>query len=291
MGIWVDPAQRVEFVRRLSTHGTVQNFEVNFRTKKADVRVVLLSAELIEINGERCVLSVSEDITERKRAEEAISSVNQKLIEAHEEERTRIARELHDDIGQRLALLAMNLGRLKPDTSRAEVQEGIRKAIEEVSNLGTDMRDMSHRLHSSHLEHLGLVAAASAYCSERSEQHKVEIDFHSEDIPKDLSREVSLCLFRVLQEALQNAIKHSRSRRSDVSFSRTVNGMICLTVHDSGIGYPVEATKGRGLGLISMKERLNLVGGALSIESQPGKGTTIRASVPLIPRAKSTRAE
>jgi signal transduction histidine kinase len=212
------------------------------------------------------------------------------LIEAHEEERTRIAREIHDDISQRLAVLTMNLGRLRPDTSLAEVQEGIRKAIEEVSDLSSDMRDISHRLHSSHLEHLGLVAAASAYCSERSEQHKVEINFHSEDIPKDLSREVSLCFFRVLQEALQNAIKHSGSRRFDVSFSRTPVE-ICLTVHDSGIGFdPVEAIKGRGLGLISMKERLNLVGGELSIESQPGKGTTIRADVPLIPTARSAHA-
>jgi signal transduction histidine kinase len=180
---------------------------------------------------------------------------------------------------------------LKPDTSLAEVQEGIRKAIEEVSNLGSDMRDMSHRLHSSHLEYLGLVAAASAYCNERSQQQKAEIDFHSEDIPKDLPREVSLCLFRVLQEALQNAIKHSRSRGIDVSFSRTPSEMICLTVHDSGIGFdPSEAIKGRGLGLISMQERLELVGGELSIESQPGKGTTIRASVPLISIAKSARA-
>jgi signal transduction histidine kinase len=142
------------------------------------------------------------------------------------------------------------------------------------------------------LEYLGLTGAASAYCSERSEQHNLDIDFHSEDLPKDLSSEVSLCLFRVLQEGIQNAIKHSGSQRFEVSFSLTPSGMICLTVHDSGIGFdPVEALKGRGLGFVSMKERLHLVGGELSIQSQRGTGTTIHACAPLIPRTKAARAK
>jgi signal transduction histidine kinase len=128
------------------------------------------------------------------------------------------------------------------------------------------MQAMSHRLHSSKLEYLGLAAAAAGYCRELSDQYKVQIDLHSENIPKDLSQEISLCVFRVLQEALQNAIKHSGSRRFQVSLSRTSNE-IFLTVHDSGIGFdPVEAIKGRGLGLTSMKERLKLVDGELSIE-------------------------
>ena len=226
-------------------------------------------------------------------AEEALSTVSQKLIEAHEEERTRIARELHDDIGQRLALLITNLARLGADdqTSRVEFREGIVKAKEDTSNLAHDIQALSHRLHSSKLEYLGLAKAAASYCSELADQHDVEIDLQSEDIPDDLSQEIALCLFRVLQEAMQNGIKHSRSQRFDVSFSRTPSDMMCLTVHDSGIGFdPSEAIKGKGLGLISMKERMKLVGGELSIESQPGKGTTIRASVPLIPRSKSAQA-
>jgi signal transduction histidine kinase len=117
----------------------------------------------------------------------------------------------------------------------------------------------------------------------------VQIDLHSENIPKDLSQEISLCVFRVLQEALQNAIKHSGSRRFQVSLSRTSNE-IFLTVHDSGIGFdPVEAIKGRGLGLTSMKERLKLVDGELSIESQLRAGTTIHVRVPLTSRTRSAR--
>jgi PAS domain S-box-containing protein len=239
------------------------------------------------------VVGMVADITERKRAEEAIANVNQKLIEAHEEERTRIARELHDDISQRLALLIMKLDRLRTadQTPPAEFRDGIVEAGEDLSNLAHDIQALSHRLHSSKLEYFGLAKAAASYCRELSEQHEVVIGFHSEDIPDDLSKEIGLCMFRVLQESLQNAIKHSCSRRFEVSFTRTQIEMICLIVHDSGVGFdPVEALKGRGLGLISMKERINLVGGELSIESQPGKGTTIRASVPPTPTARSARA-
>ena len=115
----------------------------------------------------------------------------------------------------------------------------------------------------------------------------MEIDFHSENIPKELSSDVSLCLFRVLQEALQNAIKHSDSRKFQVTL-RGGASEIELTVHDSGIGFaPEEAIKGRGLGLTSMQERLKLVDGRLSIDSKPQHGTTVQARVPLHPKAKS----
>jgi PAS domain S-box-containing protein len=238
------------------------------------------------------VIGMVADVTDLKRAEEALSNMAGKLIEAHEEERTRIARELHDDIGQRLAMLAWNLGTSRAYTSLTEIQEGIGKAIQEISGLDRDMRAVAYRLHSPRLEYLGLAGAASAYCSERSEQHNLEIDFQSDDIPKDLSREASLCLFRVLQEAIQNAIKHSGSQRFAVSFSLTPSGTICLTVQDSGIGFdPGEALKGRGLGLVGMKERLNLVGGELSIQSQPGTGTTIQANVPLVPRINAAHTK
>jgi PAS domain S-box-containing protein len=239
------------------------------------------------------VVGMVADVTERKRAEEAISAVNQKLIKAHEEERTRIARELHDDISQRLAVLMMKLDPLRTDaqTSPAEFRETIVKTRENLSNLARDIQALSHQLHSSKLEYFGLARATASYCGELSDQHQVMIDLQSEDIPDDLSKEIALCMFRVVQEALQNAIKHSGSRRFDVAFSRTQNEF-CLTVHDSGIGFDFgKAMKGSGLGLISMKERINLVGGELSIESQPGKGTTIRACVPLILTARSARAE
>jgi PAS domain S-box-containing protein len=229
------------------------------------------------------------DVTERKWAEEALSMVSRRLIEAHEEERSRLARELHDDILQRLSLLIMNLEHLRrgEGTSMTEVAEGIGKAIQHASSLGRDMQGLSHRLHSSKLEFLGLATAAASYCSELSDQHKMQIDLHSENIPKDVSREISLCIFRVLQEAVQNAIKHSGSQRVQVLLNCR-SSAIYLTVRDSGIGFdPNEAIKGRGLGLISMKERIKLVGGGLSIESQPQTGTTIHARVPVVTRTRS----
>ena len=221
------------------------------------------------------------DVTERKLVEATMSTIGQRLIEAQEQERAWIARELHDDISQRLASLALNLSGLKAQAMPAEIRDGIGRAMLDCSTLSKDIRTLSHRLHSAHLEYLGLVAAASAFCRERSTQHKVEIDFRSEDVPKELPYETGLCLFRVLQEAIQNAIKHSGSAEISVSVCGGADE-IELVVRDGGIGFDAhEAGKGRGLGLTSMKERLKLVRGNVVIESQPGGGTTIYARVPV----------
>jgi signal transduction histidine kinase len=206
-----------------------------------------------------------------------------KVVAAQEEERTRIARELHDDIGQRLALVGIKLGGLQHNlpSSKAEITKDIAEAVELVQDLGSDVQALSHHLHSSKLEYLGLAAAAAGLCRDVSNQRGVEIDFHSENIPKDLPKEASLCLFRVLQEAVQNATKHSGSRHFEVSLSGG-SSEVELTVRDFGIGFdPQEAIKGRGLGLTSIRERLKLVNGNLSIDSQPQHGTTIQARVPL----------
>jgi signal transduction histidine kinase len=223
------------------------------------------------------------EIAQRKLAEEALSRANRRLIEAHEEERTRIARELHDDINQRVALLALHLDQMRQDlpTSAADVKQGIGEVNKQIRELGNDIQALSHRLHSSKLEYLGLKAAAASLCKELSDRHGLVIDFESNGILKELPQEISLCLFRVLQEALQNAMKHSGARHFRVSLIGNLNEFH-LTVRDSGIGFDVgEAMRGHGLGLISMKERLELVGGKLSIESQPQLGTTIHARVAL----------
>ena len=149
---------------------------------------------------------------------------------------------------------------------------------------------MSHRLHSSKLQLLGIVAAARSFCQELSEQHKVEIDFTHADIPPTVSDEISLCLFRVLQEALHNAVKHSGVRHFEVELRGASDG-IHLTVHDAGLSFDPETVKhNRGLGLVSMEERVNLVKGTFSIDSRPGRGTTIHARVPLSTRGESARA-
>ena len=231
------------------------------------------------------------DVTDHRLAEEALSNVNRRLIEAHEQECTRIAQELHDDINQRIALLAVQLETVKRDLPAAEVhvRRGIKQALDYVSNLGNDIQALTHRLHSPKLEYLGLEKASASFCSELSVRHKVKIDFHADNIPKTLPQEVSFCLFRVLQEALQNASKHSGSQQLEVVLTGKGEHEIELTVHDSGVGFePEEAIKGRGLGLANMKERLKLVAGHLSIQSKRDHGTTIQAFVPLSARMNST---
>jgi len=241
--------------------------------------------------GKKIFTLMIRDITERRRAEEALASVSRRLIRAQEEERTWIARELHDDFNQRIALLAMNLETLKQDlpTSNGKVTRRIEEARKQTSELASDIEALSHRLHSSKLELQGLIGAARGLCRELSGRHNIEIALYSHDIPKELPQEVALCLFRVLQEALRNAMKHSGVQQFEVSLKGALNE-IELTVHDAGTGFdPEKAMSGHGLGLTSMRERLKLVNGQLSIDSRSPRGTTIRARVPLSPDITSGR--
>jgi len=231
------------------------------------------------------------DITERKVAEASLASVSRRLIIAQEQERTRIARELHDDIGQRLALLANGLQQVQQDSPNLpEVRKRVEKLEKQTFEIAADIQSLSHELHSSKLEYLGIARAMRSFCKEFSKQQKVEIDFENHDLPSTLPPDVSLCFFRVLQEALRNAAKYSGVRHFDVKLWATPNE-VRLTVSDSGAGFDLKAARDRrGLGLISMEERLKIVGGDLIIESEPKRGTTIRARAPIRPECSSMRA-
>jgi PAS domain S-box-containing protein len=238
------------------------------------------------------MLGMDVDITERKLAEEALTAMRRNLIEAQEQERTRIARDLHDDTNQRLALLAVVIDQLKrelPDAT-VEILGLVDKLRQETSEISKDIQALSHELHSPRLEYLGLAAAMRGFCKEFSEHQRVEIDFKSHDLPSPVPPEISLCLFRVLQEALHNSAKHSGARRFEVQLWGA-SGEIHFTVSDSGAGFDLEAAlKSRGLGLTSMQERLQLVKGKFSIDSKPQRGTTIHARVPLTSGDDSVRA-
>ena len=224
-----------------------------------------------------------QDITQRTLADQALSSVNGRLIEAQESERSRIARDLHDDIGQRLAVLAMAVEQVKglfPDAS-GESLSGLDALREQTGEIITEVQALSHELHPPRLLHLGVVAAMRGFCGELSGQRDVEINFRHENVPASVPPEVSLCLFRVLQEALHNGVRHGQARQIDVQL-RGVGDEVQLTVRDEGVGFDVDAaSRGLGLGLTSMKERLKLVGGELAIESQSKLGTTVLARVAL----------
>jgi PAS domain S-box-containing protein len=262
-------------------------FEMQYRLRRHDGQYRWLSAIGVpRFNPDHSFagyIGSAIDVTERKLAEESLADVGRKLIEAHEEERTWIARELHDDVNQRMALLAIELDRWNQQLppSAVELHDHIHHASQRISDIAADIQALSHRLHSSKLEYLGLVAAAKSFCKELSEQQKVEIDFSHAAIPRVVPKEISLCLFRVLQETLQNAVKHSGVRHFKVELCGTEQE-IQLTVSDLGVGFDLQdAIQRRGLGLISMRERMRLVSGVMSIKSQPGSGTTIHARVPL----------
>jgi PAS domain S-box-containing protein len=222
------------------------------------------------------------DITDRKLAETALANVSRKLIEAQEQERTRIGRDLHDDIGQRLTMAAVELQILSENpVILGEVRSRMGELEKQISNIATDIQSLSHELHSAKLQYLGIVGAVKGFCREFGEQQKEEVDFESHDLPSPLSADISLCLFRVLQEALHNSAKHSGVQHFEVRLWGA-SDEIHLTVRDSGAGFDTEAVKqGRGLGLISMEERVKVLNGIFSIESQPQRGTTIHARVPL----------
>ena len=191
-----------------------------------------------------------------------------------------MARELHDDINQRLTLIGFRLDDLVQDSALSveELRQKIHDSREEVRHLVKDVQALSHRLHPPSLDYLGFEAVAAGLCREVSRD--VAVSFHAESVPTCLSERISLCLYRVLQESLQNATRHSGARHVEVRL-RGGADQIELTVRDSGAGFdPDDAFKGRGLGLTSMKKRLTAVHGQLSIDSKPQGGTTIRASVP-----------
>jgi PAS domain S-box-containing protein len=288
---WVDGLHNEDLKRCLETYSQAfeqrQSFEMEYRIRRNDGEYRwILDTGVPRFNSDGTIagyIGSCLDITDRKLAEEALTSVGRRLIEAHEEERTWIARELHDDIVQRIALLAIELERWDHDVlgSVVDKHEYLQHTRQRLFELGTDIQALSHRLHSSKLEYLGLVATAKSFCHESSEQRNVRIEFSHSDVPATIPKEISLCLFRVLQEALQNAVKHSADQNFRVEVRGTKEG-ISLAVRDSGIGFDwKDAMNRRGLGLISMRERLRLVNGELSIQSEPGRGTIVLARVPL----------
>jgi PAS domain S-box-containing protein len=224
------------------------------------------------------ILIFAEDVTKRKEMELALSDVARRLVEAQEKERARIARDLHDDINQKLALLSMEVSQLEANPSEIEPRgQEVRIRIGEIS---ADIHALAQDLHPSNLEYLGAVAGIESWCRDFAERQDLELDFTA-NVRNPLPPEIGVVLFRVLQEALQNTVKHSGAKRVQVEL-REESEALHLIVGDSGRGFDVEAAaRGRGgLGLISMRERVRLLNGRISISSKPNGGTAIEARVP-----------
>jgi signal transduction histidine kinase len=282
----VHPDDREEYASP-QTWLTPENptYYTSYRVLRPDGAVIWLEASgrvVFDAQGKRLrILGLVADVTERKLAEEALSSVSRRLIEAQEQERARIARELHDDLSQRMALLSISLEQFErgmPDLS-SQARQHLHKIAEAATEVSSSIHDLSRQLHPYKLDTLGLVVSLENFCKEFSGQHNLQVQFVHNDIPGQIPKDVTICLFRIVQEALRNVVKHSGAAEAKVELS-SHDDRIDLCISDSGTGFsPKSAEGGAGLGLISMRERLRLVGGHLSVESEPSRGTRIRVRV------------
>jgi two-component system, chemotaxis family, CheB/CheR fusion protein len=236
------------------------------------------------------------DITERKQTEEALRkseaaarasqdqlrALTARLLEAQEEERRRVSRELHDDLNQRLAMLAVEVGEIQanmPD-SAGESRARLQTVENRINALSDDARRTAYQLHPSVLEHLGLVEALESYCADFSKQEAVKVAFKQRYVPKGIPPAIALCLYRVTQECLRNVAKHAGIGRASVVLTGTGEGL-ALTISDAGRGFDLDSKKGRGLGLVSIGERVMAAGGSLTIKTRPGDGTRVLVRMPL----------
>jgi signal transduction histidine kinase len=232
-----------------------------------------------------CILTL---FVRLKRAKDQQLGLSGMLITAQERERSRLASEIHDDFSQRLAIFALELENAEEaiSTSPDDAVRRVHNLLNSASELGADLHTLSHRLHSSTLERLGLVPGTTALCKEFAIQQGIEIDFLSEGVPRAVHPDVALCVFRIVQEALRNLKKHSRASKGQVRLRR-VGDKLLISVSDEGIGFDVRDLSIReGLGIRSMIERAHLLDGRFEIFSKPGEGTRVEASVPLQPKAK-----
>jgi signal transduction histidine kinase len=224
----------------------------------------------------------------RRLASENLKKVGGLLIHAQDEERATIARELHDDFSQRLALQCIELTHLGHNLPESEVEERARalNLLKESREMAADMRSLSHQLHSSRLELVGLVAALRGLCEDIAKIHEFTIHFTEPDSLPNLTKELELCLFRVAQEALANVIKHSQASSAHIELAANTK-VLRLRIYDEGKGFDPDSKRAAsGIGLISMRERLRLVGGKLSVRSELMRGTEVLAEIPLSASAK-----
>jgi signal transduction histidine kinase len=243
------------------------------------------------------IIATGIDITERtqamnalieneaalRRSHEELQALAGRLLSAKEEENRRLARELHDVVSQRLAVLGMEVSAVQQQltTSFPPMSERLRSMGEDVGRLAQDIHRLSRQLHPSIVDHLGLIAALRAEYVTFSRQHGISAEFFGPEVPDAYPADISLSLYRIAQESLWNVAKHAQARSVRLAVAEDA-GQIILTVEDDGIGFDVNGVKGKGsLGLVSIEERARLVGGRFLVQSQPGKGTRVEVRVPL----------
>lgn len=281
MGIWRDVSLFAKFRSELVAKGFVKDFETPYYHKDGSMGFTMTSLEKIEIAGEKALLSVSYDITERKKAEQELNTLSKKLMNVQDDERRVIARELHDEIGQSLTAIKVGLQTSGSETLKGST--GIADELSMIEQVLEQVRSLSLRLHPALLEDLGLFEALRWLFVQQAQRAKLELLFEVEpyeQLPKDLE----LSLYRIAQEALTNVIRHANANQVKLSLN-SIQGEIRLCIQDDGKGFCVqEQVQNKtqlSLGLVSMKERAFLQGGTFNVYSELSKGTTITAVFPL----------
>jgi len=292
LGIWTDSGDLRNARRQLLEQRVVRNVETPFRTKSGATRWALFSAAVVEIAGEERLLSFVRDITERRRTEAELRELSGRLLQLQDQERRRIALELHDSTAQTLAALAMNLALVKK--SDGALGGGACKALEAAIRLADqcsqEIRTLSYLLHPPLLEEMGLASALRAYVQGFAQRSGIEISCELPDETERLPREIETTLFRVAQESLTNIHRHSGSRTAKIRLKRTATSA-SVEVRDQGRGIPADVLerssdlKALGVGIPGMRARVRQLGGSLDVTSG-SRGVTIRVSLP-IPRGRS----
>ncbi len=259
-------------------------YDLEYRTVRPDGSIrwvhALGSSYYDELEPSLRMVGVVFDITERKEADEDRLDLAGRLINAQEQERSRLAREIHDDFSQRLAILSADLALAEEMVKEPKVREELRKLWGKIDEIGTDLRSVSRRLHSSTLETLGLTAGIRSFCAEFSSQSAIKVVFDHKSVPKSTNPDIALCLFRIVQEGLRNVRTHSRATKVDVWLEGNAEG-ISLTLSDDGVGFKLaDSVASHGIGLRSMRERARILGGTFKVQSSPGQGTRIAVTVP-----------
>jgi PAS domain S-box-containing protein len=291
LGIFLDPATHEQLHRELKEYGLVRGVEIEGRTRDGRRLTLLHSAEIIELGGRLCVLRVSHDITERKRAEterdearsreaQARAEYTLQLIAAQEAERTRIARELHDSLGQNLLLIK---NRAELQMAGAKLPASLREELQSISDIASqaiaEVRQISYDLHPPQLELLGLTRALRGLIENTRESGAIAIDGKFDSVDDLFPREAATNVYRIVQESLNNILKHSRAKRARISLERDVHEVL-LKIEDEGCGFKTGAG-GKGLGLKNIAERVRMLGGKLKLDSQPDRGTRIEITIPI----------
>jgi signal transduction histidine kinase len=243
-------------------------------------------ARIVQAGADR-VLSIVRDVTEPKRATELNRDLAGRLIARQEIERQRIARELHDDVCQRIALLNIEIDDIITQVVSEASRARLRKLSAQANEIAKDVHQMSYELHPSRLRIVGLAAALQSLCRDTSKQRNLHVAFTQGAIPPSVREDISLCLYRIVQEALHNVARHSRAHEAHVAITCDEDHIV-LQITDAGVGFDPRHVHFAGLGLVSMRERVTIVKGQLTVDAAPGGGTQITVRVPLGPQAISS---